>query len=211
MERLFSAIEPGWQYAFFLATAVMALALVRNFLDELGFVRISAKAAVKCEAFLLGSLLIVMITTAIIQILLRNFFASGIAWVDPLQRSIVLWIGFLGATMATKQGRHISIDALSRFFTGTSQLTVRIVTDLAATIVSIILSSAAYTFLHDEWGAGDRTYLGLYTWMIAFIIPLGFGIISYRFFYRVISHFKELTQDAEPEIPDSGEEETAAS
>ncbi len=198
MEALFTIFSPGWKFGLLLGSIVLALGIVRNFLEGLSIVKSCATFALKVESRLLGLLLITMIVTAILQIILRNFFNSGIPWVDPLQRSLVLWIAFLGATMATRQGRHVSIDALSRFFTGNSKLTVLVITDLAGSIVSIILANAAWTFLYDEWQYGDVRFLGVPSWVIAVIIPVGFGVISYRFFYRVIAHLRVFGEEEEP-------------
>ena len=51
---------------------------------------------------------------AFLQIFLRNVFTTGLAWGDLVLRNLVLWIGFIGATLATREGKHINIDILSR-------------------------------------------------------------------------------------------------
>jgi TRAP-type C4-dicarboxylate transport system permease small subunit len=67
------------------------------------------------EQILLVILLSSMILIAFLQIVLRNFFATGLSWGDPLVRNLVLWIGFIGATLATREGKHINIDLVSRW------------------------------------------------------------------------------------------------
>ena len=56
-----------------------------------------------------------MILLSSAQILLRNFFDSGIDWADPLLRLLVLWVGMQGAMLATHYDKHIRIDLVSRF------------------------------------------------------------------------------------------------
>ena len=68
----------------------------------------------KLEQILLGILLGTMIFIAFIQIALRNALSTGLAWGDGLVRNLVLWTGFIGAAVATREGKHISIDAVSR-------------------------------------------------------------------------------------------------
>ena len=70
----------------------------------------------RAEDALLVFLLSAMIVLAATQILLRNFLDSGFVWIDPLLRVLVLWLGLIGATVATRNNRHIRIDLLSRFF-----------------------------------------------------------------------------------------------
>ena len=65
---------------------------------------------------LLVALLSAMIILAALQIVLRNFFEAGIVWIDPLLRVGVLWLGLVGATVATRHNKHIRIDLLSKAF-----------------------------------------------------------------------------------------------
>ena len=60
------------------------------------------KSLHRAEDALLVILLTAMIVLACTQILLRNFFDSGIVWIDPLLRVMVLWLGLVGATVATR-------------------------------------------------------------------------------------------------------------
>jgi C4-dicarboxylate transporter DctQ subunit len=52
-----------------------------------------------------------MLVIAFLQIFLRNVFTTGLTWGDLILRNLVLWIGFIGATLATREGKHINIDA----------------------------------------------------------------------------------------------------
>ena len=55
-----------------------------------------------------------MMVIAFLQIFLRNVFTTGLSWGDMILRNLVLWIGFIGATLATREGKHINIDVISR-------------------------------------------------------------------------------------------------
>ena len=59
-----------------------------------------------------------MIVLAFAQVVLRNFFSVGLIWADPLLRNSVLWLGFIGASLATQQDKHIRIDLVGRFLKG---------------------------------------------------------------------------------------------
>ena len=72
----------------------------------------------RVEKFLLAAMLSIMILLAFLQIILRNVFSSGISWGDPLVRYLVLWVGFIGASLASKEGKHITIEVFSRWFSG---------------------------------------------------------------------------------------------
>ena len=57
-----------------------------------------------------------MIVLAIYQILSRNLFSEGVVWIDPLLRTLVLWVGLTGAVVATRTDNHIRIDIFSKYF-----------------------------------------------------------------------------------------------
>ena len=66
----------------------------------------------RIEKYLLVLLLSLMIVLAFLQIVLRNFFETGLSWGDVLVRYLVLWVAFIGAALATKEGRHINMEIL---------------------------------------------------------------------------------------------------
>ena len=69
------------------------------------------------EAFLC-LLLFAMILLACVQIFLRTFYASGILWIDPLLRYMVIWAGLFGAAVATKQESAACTDTASTLTSG---------------------------------------------------------------------------------------------
>src|SRR5919197_4727333 len=51
----------------------------------------------------------------LLQVIERNVLASGIFWADELLQHMVLRLRFLGASLATREQRHLSIDVLGHF------------------------------------------------------------------------------------------------
>jgi len=141
--------------------------------------------------FLLG----IMVLLAFSQVILRNVFSTGFLWADPLLRHMVLWIGFLGASLATQQEKHITIDLITRFVTSKTRNIVRIVTNLLAGIVCAILAHAAWTFLSSEIETNDVLFTigesSFPLWWFETIIPIGFALIAFRFILRAIEHVVE--------------------
>ncbi len=67
------------------------------------------------EDALLVLILAAMVGLAATQIVLRNLFDGAILWADPMLRVAVLWVGMIGAMVATRIDKQISVDAVSRF------------------------------------------------------------------------------------------------
>jgi TRAP-type C4-dicarboxylate transport system permease small subunit len=139
------------------------------------------------EAFLCF-LLSGMIILACVQICLRFFFSSGLVWADPLLRYMVLWVGLFGAAVATKQGKHITIDILSHMLPEQYQSWLQALLNLFATGVCCTLTYAAIIFVRDEATYGGRVLLGIPSWGLNLIFPLAFGIISFRFLILTLNN-----------------------
>lgn len=148
------------------------------------------------EKGLIGTLLTVMILLAFLQVVLRNFFSTGILWVDPLLRHMVLWICFLGASIATQKKKHINIDVFSRLLSTKSKSAVNMLTNLFAAGVSYALMDAAYKFLLDEKEAQTViltiSNLEITSWWFQSIIPVGFGLMIFRFLINATYYLIEI-------------------
>ena len=68
----------------------------------------------RIEGVLFCLILGIMIAFSGLQVVLRNFFHTGVLWVDPLVRTLVLWLAVLGALTATSYARHLHIDVVHR-------------------------------------------------------------------------------------------------
>ena len=97
------------------------------------------------EAFLC-LLLFAMIVLACVQIFLRTFYASGILWIDPLLRYMVIWAGLFGAAVATKHSKHISIDVISHIVPDKYLPWLRFLLNFFSAAVCFILTYAAVKF-----------------------------------------------------------------
>jgi TRAP-type C4-dicarboxylate transport system permease small subunit len=135
----------------------------------------------RMEQFLVAILLSLMIIVVFSQIVLRNFFYTGLSWGDPLVRYLVLWVGFIGASIATKEGRHITIDVLSRWISGRWNIFIQVITSLFSAFICGLLTFAALKFIRNEVQIGVITFLGIPSWMPPLIIPVTLGLMALRF------------------------------
>jgi TRAP-type C4-dicarboxylate transport system permease small subunit len=133
------------------------------------------------EETFLCLLLFSMILLACAQIFLRFFFSGGFAWADPLLRYMVLWAGFFGAAVATKKGKHISIDIISHLLPDSYKPWLQALLNLFSAGVCSVLTYAAINFVRDEATYGGRGLLGIPSWGLNLVFPIAFGIISLRF------------------------------
>ena len=115
----------------------------------------------RAEGILLVLLLSLMIGTAFLQIVLRNLFATGLAWGDPLVRNLVVWVGFIGAALATREGKHITIDLLLRGMPQRTRGVIERLTHLFSSVICGLLTFAAIKFIRNEALMGSRSVASL--------------------------------------------------
>ncbi len=150
------------------------------------------KTLVKAETAFLVLFFAVMIVLSFSQVVLRNFFGTGFLWADPLVRHLVIWVGFMGAAIATHEERHISIDALTKFFSPRWKAIAQVLTSLFAVIVCYYLADAALVFLKDERSSGSEIFLSIPTWVALIVIPSGYGLMAVHFVVKIVENVMKL-------------------
>lgn len=140
----------------------------------------------KAESGFLVFLLFLMVFLAFGQVLLRNFLSSGLLWTDLFLRQLVLWVGFLGASLAVRDRRHISIDVLPQFIPATYRPLIQILVNLCAGLISVFLTVAAWKFVQLEMEFPTILFLDLPAWIFQTILPFSFAVISLRYFLHVL-------------------------
>ena len=143
----------------------------------------------RLEQILIATLLTMMILLAFSQIVLRNFFDTGIDWGDALVRYLVVWVGFIGAAIATKEGKHITIDVLSRWITGAGNSAIQAISHFSSAAVCGLLTWAGIKFIWFEAQMGGTAFFKLPTWVPELIIPVTFGLMTLRYTLRLVSEF----------------------
>jgi C4-dicarboxylate transporter DctQ subunit len=135
----------------------------------------------RVEKLFMALMLSVMILLAFLQIILRNAFSSGISWGDPLVRYLVLWVGFIGASLATKEGKHITIEVFSKWFSGQGRRYLKAASLLVSAFVCSLLAFAGWTFVQNEAQMGGTSFLNIPAWIPQIIIPVTFALMALRF------------------------------
>ena len=141
----------------------------------------------RVESFLITVFLMLMILVAFSQIVLRNFFATGIDWGDSLVRYLVVWVAFIGAAVAAREEKHITIDLLPRWVTGVGRITTRAVSCIASAAICGLLTLAAIKFVGFEAQMGNAVFFELPAWIPEMIIPVTFGLMTLRFAFRFLN------------------------
>ena len=97
----------------------------------------------RLEKSLMVIFLGLMIVAAFAQIALRNFVGVGLPWSESLVRYLVLWVGFIGASLASREGRHITIEVIKLRPSAGGRRYLAAVSQLCAVVVCALMTWAA--------------------------------------------------------------------
>ena len=152
---------------------------------------ILARIGALAEDTLLVAFLLVLIGLSGLQIFLRNVMGTGFFWSDELLRILVLWLGILGAVAASRDDKHISIDVLTRFLPTHAVNYIRVAVDAFTCAVCGLIAWNASGFIQMEKEFGATVLGDLPAWLFEIILPVGFGLISYRYAVFAVVHLKK--------------------
>jgi TRAP-type C4-dicarboxylate transport system permease small subunit len=134
---------------------------------------------IQTETWLAAGSLLLLLVLAVLQILARNLFDSGLASADTLTRYLVLYVTFFGAALAVSRDRHIKIDVCCSFLSAAKlRLLYRPMRAIAA-VICAFMADAAIRYWLDGWqyAPDDERWLVL----VGLVVPAGFCLLTLEF------------------------------
>jgi TRAP-type C4-dicarboxylate transport system permease small subunit len=148
------------------------------------------RAARALETWLIVVILGGLVIFGAAQIVLRNFFSIGFSWGDGLTRLAVLWLGLLGALAASRDGRHITMGALSRWLPQRMQVFAGVCADWFGAAVSAVLAWYAWSFVAESREFGDTLLGGVPAWWLQLIMPVAFALMAWQFLVQSVKRLR---------------------
>jgi TRAP-type C4-dicarboxylate transport system permease small subunit len=129
----------------------------------------------------------VLVVFSLLQIILRNYFSTGLIWGDDFLRHGVLWISLLGAARATVENKHIRIDLLPRLMSARGRFVTEIICAFFSTLVCLTLLWASWNFVQGERLLGDIAFASIPYWILEVVFPFSFALMTLRFGFILIN------------------------
>ena len=162
---------------------------------------------IKLINFIEDGLLVVilssMIILAVYQIISRNLFSEGVVWIDPLLRTLVLWVGLAGAVVATRTDHHIQINVIAKYLPNNLLPYVKRLVYLFTLLICLLIAWHSARFVLSEYEYETIAFGAVPAWLTAIIIPVSFLLIAIRYGLLIITpytHRSDLNSDADSTI-----------
>lgn len=125
-----------------------------------------------------------MLGVAVVQIIARNVFETGLLWGDDLVRMAVLWLTMVGGVIAAGEGKHISIDVFKRLATPAVQRWVHPIVCIATSAICFALAYVSIDFVWWDYVDGTIGVGAIPAWLFEAIIPVCAFLMGTRYLVR---------------------------
>jgi len=110
-----------------------------------------------------------------------RWFDHGLPWGDELSGILLLWVCFLGASLATRSRRHITVEVLDRVLTPRARAVASAAAGGLAAAFSAGVAVLALRFvLVQRTDATLTTVLKVPLWQVRLVIPIAFALFAWR-------------------------------
>jgi len=137
----------------------------------------------RLEAGVCTVALLAMVLLPIGDLLLRAAMRTGIPGAVDYTQHLSLWVGFFGAVVAARQGRHLSLTAEPLSRSRGRRVQRALIATVSAT-TSFCLAAASWRFLSSEVDSPARIGAWLPVPVAASVLPIAFALIGAHFLVR---------------------------
>lgn len=157
------------------------------------------KALTWVEDGVISLILVGMVLLVLAQIVLRNFYATGIMGGAEMVRHLVLWVAFIGAGIAARERKHIKIDVAQRMLPLRLRRLSEVAADLFTVAVGGILLYASIQFVWSDYGSGTIIPffdLSIPIWILELVIPIGYSAVTLRYALYCVQSCRKFLKGA---------------
>lgn len=119
-------------------------------------------------------LLLVIVFDVFLAVLTRYLLHYPFNFADQLAKYLVIWVAFIGASLAVREGAHISVEALTRKLPIVYQKRILIVVNIVVSMFLILIIWYGFQFAWSSRIYSDPLVFGI-SMMYAYLsVPVGF-------------------------------------
>jgi C4-dicarboxylate transporter DctQ subunit len=149
------------------------------------------------EEILIGCLLASASLILFANVVARYVFNWGVPWAEELVRYEIIWMVFIGGSVAARKGIHIGIDILATFSPPKIQTVIHLVINAISLLFCVFLTVMGFDLISQAKMFGQvAPALQVPIWIVQMAIPIGGSLMALRFLQRLISVWQDGVSDA---------------
>lgn len=133
--------------------------------------------------------LLAMVVLPIGEVVVRRFGGGGIPGSASTVQHLALWVGFLGAAIATREGRLLALATGTFLPEGHLRKFAEIFTAAVTAAVAALLVWGGVQLVLSEREVGDTVGPQIPTWIAQVVLPVSLAVIAARVVWRGSAHW----------------------
>jgi C4-dicarboxylate transporter DctM subunit len=126
-----------------------------------------------------------MVVLPLAEIVFRRAFGRGIPASGPIVQHLTLWVGFLGAAIAARDGKLLALATGTFIPAGAWRRAADILAAAFGACSAVLLAWGGWQMAMAEREAGTTIGAGIQTWVAQLVLPIAFALIAVRIVWRV--------------------------
>lgn len=148
------------------------------------------------EEYFCAFTMAIMVICLMIQVLIRVFAGSSLAWTEELSRYSFLWSVYLGTAVVAKRNAHVRVTAQFMLTPKKVQIAFRAIADTIWVGFTLHIAYISWATIKDSMDFPEISpTLQIMKHWVELIIPIGFVIMSWRVIEFWLHNIKNGTLD----------------
>ena len=147
-----------------------------------------------------GQLLAFFVLTAIYVYITLNYFPDGYSWSKELSLIMLLWVGFLGASVCAHEGKHIQVGALKKVVPPSMSRFTDAIGYLFTAAFCFFMALLGYEYASEALQLEGRfEQTNIPDWVATIAVPAAFAMTMLRYIAAAFSSILGGSYGAAPE------------
>jgi C4-dicarboxylate transporter DctM subunit len=128
--------------------------------------------------------MLAMVVLPLLEIAARRLFGVGVPASGPIVQHLTLWVGFLGAAIAAREGKLLALATGTFIPAGMPRRLADIVAAAVGSCASLVLAWGGVQMVAAEREAQTTIGAGIPTWMAQAVLPAALVMIACRLVWK---------------------------
>jgi len=140
------------------------------------------RVMVTLNRWIVIAMMAVMVLLVFMNVVSRYIFNHSIIWAEEVSQYLMVWVAFLGAGLALRQGRHVAVEMLQDRLPPTARRMTRHLVALLLIVFMGILTVLGFRFAHFAWDQ-ETPVLNIPQGIPYLAVPIGALLLVMHFFF----------------------------
>ncbi len=141
---------------------------------------LAARAELLLATLALGGIMLLPLA----EIFSRKYLGAGIPGAGPFAQHLTMWVGLLGAAIAARQGKLLSLATGEFLPKGPIGSIAHVIAGAVGSLVATLFAFGGVALVKSDRLAGDVIAANVPVWISDLVIPFAFGLIAIRLALR---------------------------